>query len=136
LDNWYVSSLLALFIFGFWGFFPKLAVSYINPQSALVYQVAGGALVGVVVLPLVGFKPEIQPLGILYALLTGITGVLGTFFYYSAASQGNISVVVTLTALYPVITIGLAFFLLHEPLTVRQMVGMLFALVAIVLFSS
>jgi len=136
VDNWFVSAVLALLIYGFWGFFPKLAVSYISPQSALVYQVIGGMLVGVLALFLVGFRPDTHPLGILFALLTGITGVLGTLFYYAAASRGNISIVVSMTALYPVITICLAFFILHEPLTIRQVVGMIFAIAAIVLFSS
>jgi transporter family protein len=134
--NWFVSALLALIIYGFWGFFPKLAVSYISPQSALVYQVAGGMLVGALALFLVGFRPESHPLGVLFAILTGITGVLGTLFYYAAASRGNISIVVSMTALYPLITICLAFFILHEPLTFKQIIGMVFATVAIILFSS
>jgi transporter family protein len=134
--NWFVSALLALIIYGFWGFFPKLAVSYISPQSALVYQVAGGMLVGALALFLVGFRPESHPLGVLFAILTGITGVLGTLFYYAAASRGNISIVVSMTALYPLITICLAFFILHEPLTFKQIIGMVFAIVAIILFSS
>ena len=136
MDNWFASAVLALLIYGFWGFFPKLAVSYINPQSAIVYQVVGGMLVGVLALFLVGWRPEAHPLGILFALLTGITGVLGTLFYYAAASRGNISVVVSMTALYPIITICLAFLFLHEPLTFRQVIGMIFAFAAIVLFSS
>jgi transporter family protein len=136
VDNWFASAVLALLIYGFWGFFPKLAVSYINPQSAIVYQVIGGMLVGVLALFLVGWRPESHPLGILFALLTGITGVLGTLFYYAAASRGSISVVVSMTALYPIITICLAFFILHESLTVRQVVGMIFAIAAIVLVSS
>lgn len=136
LDNWFASALLALIIYGFWGFFPKLAVSYISPQSALVYQVAGGMLVGMLALLLVGFRPESHPLGVLFAFLTGVTGVLGTLFYYAAASRGNISIVVSMTALYPLITICLAFFILHEPLNFRQIIGMIFAIVAIILFSS
>lgn len=135
MDNWFVSALLALLVFGLWGFFPKLAVTYINPQSALVYQVAGGLVVGVLVLILIGFKPQVHPLGVLFALLTGVTGVLGTLFYYAAARRGNISVVVSMTALYPLITIFLAFIILREPISARQIVGLLFALAAIALFS-
>lgn len=135
MDNWFVSALLALLVFGLWGFFPKLAVTYINPQSALVYQVAGGLVVGVLVLILIGFKPQVHPLGVLFALLTGVTGVLGTLFYYAAARRGNISVVVSMTALYPLITIFLAFIILREPISSRQIVGLLFALAAIALFS-
>jgi transporter family protein len=135
VDNWFVSAVFALIIYGFWGFFPKIAVAYINPQSALVYQVVGGLLVGFLVLAMIGFKPETQPMGILFAMLTGITGVLGTLFYYAAASRGSISIVVSITALYPLITICLAFFFLDEPLTLRQLFGMLSAIIAIILLS-
>jgi len=136
MQSWFLWTILSLVTFGFWGFFPKLAVQYINPQSALIFQVLGGVLVGIIVMAMVGLRPETHPLGILFALLTGITGVLGTLFYYSAASRGQISVVVSLTALYPLITILLAIIFLHETLNLKQVVGLGFAIGAIVLLAS
>ena len=132
MESWFLWTILALVTFGLWGFFPKLAVNYITPQSALIYQVIGGMLVGVIGLTLIGFRPQTHPLGILFALLTGITGVLGTFFYYAAASRGQISIVVSLTALYPLITILLAIVFLHETLSLRQVAGLCFAVAAII----
>lgn len=136
MTNWFVSAVLAMVIFGFWGFFPKLAASYISPLSALVYQVAGGLAVGIIILFCIGFRPETHPMGVLFAVLTGVTGVLGTLFYYAAAGRGTLAVVVSMTALYPLVTIFLAFLILREPVTLKQFIGMLFALAAIVLFST
>ena len=136
MDSWIFWTMLAMVTFGAWGFFPKLAVNYISPQSAVVYQVIGGLLVGTVGLAMVNFKPETHPMGILYALLTGITGVLGTLFYYAAASKGQISIVVSLTALYPLITILLAIIFLNETLALKQIVGLCFAVAAIVLLAA
>ena len=135
MNNWFVWTMLAMITFGAWGFFPKLAVSYIKPQSALIYQVLGGLLVGIVGLALLRFKPETNAMGVLYAFLTGVTGVLGTLFYYAAAQRGQISIVVSLTALYPLITILLAVIFLHEPLVLRQIVGLCFAVAAIILLA-
>lgn len=135
MNSWFIWTLLAMVTFGAWGFFPKLAVNYISPQSALIYQVLGGLLVGIVGLAMLKFKPETHPAGILYAALTGITGVLGTLFYYAAASRGQISVVVSLTALYPLITILLAIIFLHETLVLKQVVGLCFAIAAIILLT-
>ena len=135
MDSWFLWTILALISFGFWGFFPKLAINYIAPQSAVIYQVLGAILVGIGGLVLVGFRPETHPLGILFAMLTGITGVLGTLFYYSAAGKGQISIVVSLTALYPLITILLAIVFLHETLTLKQVIGLCFAIGAIVLLA-
>jgi transporter family protein len=89
MESWFFWTILALVTFGLWGFFPKLAVNYINPQSALIYQVMGGMLVGIIGLVLIGFTPQIHPLGILFALLTGITGVLGTFFIMPQRAGGR-----------------------------------------------
>jgi transporter family protein len=135
MDSTFFWTLLAMVTFGAWGFFPKLAVNYISPQSALIYQVIGGLFVGIVGLAMLNFKPETHPMGILYALLTGITGVLGTLFYYAAASRGQISVVASLTALYPLITILLAIIFLHETLVLKQVIGLCFAVAAIVLLA-
>jgi transporter family protein len=135
MDSWFIWTILAMVTFGAWGFFPKLAVNYISPQSALIYQVIGGLLVGIVGLAMINFKPETHPMGILYAFLTGITGVLGTLFYYAAASRGQISIVVSLTALYPLITIMLAIIFLHETLMLKQVIGLGFAVAAIVLLA-
>jgi len=132
MESWFLWTILALVTFGLWGFFPKLAVNYINPGSALLYQVIGAMLVGIIGLSLMGFRPQTHPLGILFALLTGVTGVLGTFFYYAAASRGQISIVVSLTALYPLITILLAILFLHETLSLRQVAGLCFAVAAII----
>lgn len=135
MENWLLTAFISLVIYGFWGFFPKLAVSYISPQSALVYEVAGAAAVGLVALSLVHFQPETHPKGILFAVLTGIAGMVGTLFYFAAASRGKIAVVVSITALYPLFTILYAAVFLREPVTLKQFAGMVLALIAIVLLS-
>ena len=136
MDNWLFSALLAMIIYGFWGFFPKIAVSYISPQSALVYEVAGAILVGLFVLFLIKFNLQHHPKGILFAMLTGIAGMTGTLFFFTAAQKGKISIVVGLTALYPLITVLLAVIFLREPLTLKQIIGLLLACGAILLLST
>lgn len=136
MNNWVTPALLALVIYGFWGFFPKLAVNYIDPRSALIYEVLGAILVGAVVLAMVGFQPQSHPYGILFGVLTGIAGMTGTLFYFAAASRGRISVVVSLTALYPLVTIVLAALFLREPITIKQCFGMGCAVLALFLLSS
>ena len=38
--------------------------------------------------------------------------------------------------LYPIVTITLSYFFLHETITLKEGIGMIFALVAIILFST
>ena len=135
MQSWLTASLISFLVFGLWGFFPKLAVQYIAPRSALFWEVVGATLVGAGILISLHGRPEMQPRGILFALLTGIAGMTGTLFFFIAARHGKISLVVSITALYPIITILLAWLLLGEQLTPRQLCGMLSALVAIFLLS-
>jgi len=136
MDNWLLSALLAMIIYGFWGFFPKIAVSYISPPSALVYEVLGAILVGLITLFFIKFHPQHHPRGILFAVLTGIAGMTGTLFFFTAAQKGKISIVVGLTALYPLITVILAVIFLHETLTLKQIIGLILACGAILLLST
>jgi len=136
INSWLIFAILAMLVWGFWGFFPKLATNYLSPKSVLVYEVIGAIIVGMAVLFLVKFKPEVNARGITFAILTGIAGTLGALFFIFAVSSGKTSVVVTTTALYPLITIILAFLILKEPITVKQGIGMIFAFAAIMLLAS
>ena len=136
MESWVPWSLLALVSWGFWGLFPKLSTNYIDPKSALVFEALAGALVGIVGLSLMGFKPESNPKGVLFAGLTGLTALLGAWFYVNAASRGKISLVVTVTALYPAITLLLSFVVLKEPIEMKQWIGVLFAIISIALVAS
>ena len=136
MNSWIFFAIMALIIYGFWGFFPKLAVTYIDPMSALVFEVAGAILVGFVVLALTGFAPQTHPRGVLFAMLTGITGMAGTLCLFAAASKERISLVSSLTAVYPLITILLAIIFLKESLSLKNILGIFFAMLAIFLLSS
>jgi transporter family protein len=112
MSSWLSAALAALMFFGLWGFFTKLAVNHINSKSATDSK---------------GFS---------FAILTGLTYGVGCLFYFIAASKGKIMTVVTLTSLYPVITILLSYLLLKEDVNVRQCIGIMLAFVAIVLMSN
>jgi transporter family protein len=134
--SWLFASLLALFSFGLWGFFSKLAITYIDSKSALIFQTAGVLIVGVITLSLIHFKPATDFRGVNYSLLTGITYGMGCLFYLIAADKGKIITIVTLTALYPLITIILSYFFLHENVSLKQCLGILLALAAIFFMST
>lgn len=134
--NWIAASLLALLSFGLWGLFTKLAVVHIDYRSALLYQTIGVLLVGTMMLCLGGSKPAVHLKGFGYALLTGAAYSIGCLFYFIAASRGKIITVVTLTALYPLVTIALAYCLLDESVSMKQCLGIGCGLIAIFLMST
>ena len=135
MNGWLLPAMCTLVLWGIWGFLPKLTTMYMNPMSAVVFEVAGGMIVAVSVLFILGFRPELDPRGMGYAVLTGIVGLLGALGYLMALKRGKVSVVVTMTALYPVISITLAHFILHEPITPKEWVAIALACAAIGLFA-
>src|SRR5579872_6926904 len=136
MTNWFVATLISLFSFGLWGLFTKLSVVHIDSKSALVYQTAGVLLVGLFALSMMNFKPAADLKGFTYAMLTGIAYGVGCLFYFVAASKGKIITVVTLTALYPLVTIILAYLLLKEAVSIKQCAGIFLAFMSILLMST
>lgn len=136
MTNWFPAALLSLLSFGLWGLFTKLTVNHIDSKSALIYQAIGVAVIGILMLGFMKFKPATDSKGLIYALLTGIAYGIGCLFYFVAASKGKIITVVTLTALYPLVTILFAFLLLKEGINIKQGIGIALAFIAIILMST
>ena len=65
-------------------------------------------------------------------LVWGFWGLFPKF----AVSKGKVSIVVLISALYPVVTIALSYFFLNETISLKEGIGMVFALTAIILFTT
>ena len=136
MEPWLIFAVLSLLLYGLWGFFPKLATQNgIEPRSILIYETIGTAVVALIVLAVIGFKPQFSGKGFSFALIAGTAGALGSLFFLLALSKGKASVVVTMTALYPLVVIILSYFVLKEPLTLKQGIGIVFAVAAMIMFS-
>jgi transporter family protein len=133
--NWLVYSLIALICWGLWGVFVKLASNYLNWTQ--VFVISG--IVSLVTLIIVFFvgRPQIDAHspGFIYALLAGVTSAVAVVAFYGALDAGKASIVVTLTALYPVVTIIISFLILSERISPLKGVGVALALAAILLLS-
>lgn len=136
MTEWLPAALISLISFGLWGFFTKLAIIYVDSKSALIFQTAGVMIIGLIALNTMDFKPATDIRGLSFGLLTGLAYGIGCLFYFIAADKGKISTVVTLTALYPIITILLSCLILREGIHLKQSIGILLAIAAIYLMSS
>lgn len=145
MSSWFGVSLAALACWGVWGVFANLASRHLTAGSALVWEVVGAVLVAAVALPLVvrheGLGLDVA--GVTYAVLTGIfyTVGLGLVFLALTRSQaeghpGAVHTILLLTALYPLVASLLNVVILSEPLSVRQLVAIPFAVTAVVLFAT
>ena len=136
MKEWALYSALALLAWGLWAFLPKVALIFLDPKTAFMFEVIGGAITGVLALFIL--RPQLVGMevrGIIPALLTGVLGYLGLLCFMFAIREGKVCVVAPLTALYPVITLTLAMLFLKEKINVFQLAGIILALISVVLIS-
>jgi len=133
MKHWIVPTICSFILWGVWGFLPKMTIQYLDPKSAVIYEVLGGVVLACLILAFTGFRPEVNPRGIVLAMITGLFGIAGALFFLMAVARGPVTLVVTFSALYPVISILLAVVFLNESISLRQGFGIALALCSMVL---
>lgn len=135
-SRWFWYSLVSALSFGGWALFGKLGSAEI-PATAMQFIGTFGVLP---VAPALFFgrrgRVETNVRGTISAFGSGVlSGIAGMTFYGALRRGGNTSVITTVVALYPMVTVLLAVRILRERLTRYQIVGLCFAVMAIILFS-
>ena len=57
MSQWFFYTLIAMLMWGFWGFFSKLATSVLRDTDAYIYELTGTLVVGLVMVFLLRFHP-------------------------------------------------------------------------------
>ena len=135
IPEWAPATAVAFLCWGLWAFLPALVTRYIDPKSAVVFEAVGSLLIAGGVLWLIDFQPATEARGVALALATGALSMVGALAYLYALQKGPVTLISTATALYPIIAIAMAATLLHEPVGLKQVLGIVLALAAIVLLS-
>jgi transporter family protein len=133
---WFWYAAIVLVSWGVVGLLQKLSTNHLSAEWAMIWLVVGFCLM----------LPWLYPGKVIFAysarnitwgVLSGSVNVLGAWALFAALkSGGKASVVAPLTALYPVLVVLAAPFLLHESITRLQAGGVLCALAAVVLLSA
>jgi len=127
--NWLGYSLIAVGLWGFWGFFSKVATLNLPPAAAYLLAITGHlAATGSLAIPW-------HAAGVAAALGAGLCMAFGLLFFFKAMAGGAAAAVVPVTALYPLVTVILSWTLLRESLTLRHLAGVALALAAVWLLS-
>jgi transporter family protein len=133
MQQWLLPTLGTIFFWGIWGFLPKIVVKHISPNSAIVYETFSSFLVSFIVFLSLGYNFQNDYKGVFFAVLTGLFGAAGAFCFLKAVSCGSVMIIAPLSALYPIVSCILAVVLLHETLTIKQCIAVLFSLLSIFL---
>lgn len=134
--RWFWYSMICAISWGVWALLSKLGSREIPPNGMQFLFTVGTIPVGLALLIARRGKLEKSAKGIAYATLNGVLSGLGGLTLFAAYhTGGNTAVITAATALYPMITVALAITLLHEPFRAKQVIGLIFAAIAIVIFS-
>jgi bacterial/archaeal transporter family protein len=136
MRTWLLYSIIALVLWGITGVTQKLSTNRISSaRSFLWFCWAMVALSGVVLIvahPHLGLARAV----VISAIAGGALNGLGAWTSFRALeSGGKASIVISLIALYPLLTVLLAVLILGERLTVMQMGGAGIAIIAAILLS-
>jgi transporter family protein len=136
LPPWFWFSLVVLITWGVVGLLQKLSTNQISAESALIWLVVGFFLVAPIFYPgKVLFTYDLRSL--VYVLASAALNAVGAWALLAAMrSGGKASIVVPLTALYPLILVLAAPIILRESISLFQASGVACALIAIVLLST
>jgi bacterial/archaeal transporter family protein len=133
--NWLGFSLLALALWGVWGFLGKVASQHLPAPQIYLLAISGHLVVASYLLVTGIGEFCWHPWGAGAALGAGIAMAVGLLFFFEALARGPATVVVPLTALYPAVAVVLSRVVLQEALTLRHLAGLALALAAVWLLS-
>jgi uncharacterized membrane protein len=135
-SKWFWYSTICVLCWGAWALLSKLGSREIPPETMQFLFTLGTLPVGLALLIVRRGKLEKSPKGITYGLLNGVlSGVGGLALFAAYHTGGNTTLITSATALYPMITVALAVTVLRERFGLTQALGLVFAAVAILIFS-
>ncbi|MGL5058398.1 MAG: EamA family transporter [Microcoleus sp.] len=134
IADWLIYALACSLLYGFWGFFGKLATRYIDYNTAFVYEAVGAILATLLIIVKTNnLSWQGDWRGIVFALSIGLCGTIASLLFLIAIGKGPVTSVISITSIYPIVTVLLSFIFLKEPITLFQTVALFLAVIAVIL---
>lgn len=133
--NWLLYTLISFILYGIWAVFGKLATNHIGSDSVIIYDSLTFIVLVIFILSKNSWQVEVELPGVLYSLLYGITGMVGTLAFTIAISKGQVNVVTSITSIHPVVTLLVSVLFLNEGITIKQISGIVLATIGLVLIA-
>ncbi|OGY29889.1 MAG: hypothetical protein A3F35_00420 [Candidatus Woykebacteria bacterium RIFCSPHIGHO2_12_FULL_45_10] len=132
-----ISTLVIIFFWGLWGLFGKIAANKLGLQSAIwgTFFTFPIIMFGFMLATKQLFPINFDRTGILFSLAGGLAGAIGTVIFIPLLKEGQASILIPITAIYPVVTAILAVAFLNEKLALVQVGGVILAMAGVFLVS-
>lgn len=135
--HWLPPAIGAMFVWGLWAFLPKIALQNMEPHSVIFYESFGNLCISMPVLFFIlRFKMQRDRLAIAITGGSSLFTVCAIISYFYALQHGPVAVIVTMTAMYPVICLILARLFLKERINKIQFAAVVMAMASILLLAS
>lgn len=133
ISKWLLFALLPILFWGLAGVTQKIATNHLSGEASTLWFLAAFIPVAIILLVTNNFPEHVSSrtwglviaLGFFFGL--GNYGILAAFAY-----GGKASVITPLSGLYPIVSIPLAIYLLHEHAGPREIAGITTALLSVV----
>jgi bacterial/archaeal transporter family protein len=137
MQAWFWLSVITLVFFGMTGVTQKLSTNNISFEMSFVWFCLAVCVVSAAIAVLLPMDWRSLNLSLVaLAALGGLLNGLGALTSFAALKQGGkASVVIPIINLYPLVTIAGVWLFLGEKLSATQMMGIVFALAAVVFLS-
>jgi len=129
-------ALVPVAFWGVAGLLQKVSTNHISGELSTLWFLAAFIPVAGLILWRESLPPQVARRVWLLVAMLGLFLALGNFALLAAcASEGKASIVIPLTALYPLVSVPIAILFLGERIGPRESVGILIALVSVVALS-
>lgn len=125
---WAVFALLSALFAALTSIFAKIGIGQVNSNLATAIRTAVVLVMAWGMVFLTGTQtglPDISRKSWLFLIISGLATGASWLCYYKALQLGDASKVVPIDKLSVVFTLALAFLVLHEPFTVKSLIGCL-----------
>lgn len=130
---WLLPSILAVILWGVSMFLPKLAIRRLPPSDMTIYSYSFFLLWSIILQGFYGFHIDWNLRSSLLAMMVGVIGGIAQVLYNISLSASSMTYSVVVTSLYPVPATLLAFSILGEDLTARQIAGLVLGTASLIL---
>ena len=138
MDKSFIYALLTALIWGFAPALEKMGLSgKIDPYAAVVIRNIPVAIIGFVGLLMIGRIGSISTIdtkSLIYLIAGGlVAGLAGQYTFYAALKAGHPSVVVPVTATYPLVAMLISVLFLGDTFTWQKLAGVLLVVGGVIL---
>jgi bacterial/archaeal transporter family protein len=134
--GWFTFAVVALALWGVSGMTQKLATNSISSKLSFLWFAYAMLALAILLALTSPIRLHVGRLVFWLSVVGGALNGLGAFTSFVALkSGGKASAVISLISLFPLVTVTATVIFLHERLTMKQGLGILFALVAAILLS-